>query len=89
MIQSLNDNHWKALKQGNWKIIAACSVYILKRYPQINPGSSNKTRSHNRSSINMQLVSVTTSAYIKKYLHNKPLNNNSLENITLDHVSPI
>jgi hypothetical protein len=42
MIQSLNDNHWKALKQGNWKIIAACSVYILKRYPQINPGSITK-----------------------------------------------
>jgi hypothetical protein len=36
----------------------------------------------------MQLVSVTTLPYIKKYLTN-PLNNNSSENITLDLQLPI
>lgn len=95
MIQSLNDNHWKALKLGEIeKIIAACSGLYLEAVSsnqEATPGSivQLKLEAINRSSIDMQLVSVTTLPTLKNTVFNKPLNNNSSENITLDLQLPV
>jgi hypothetical protein len=38
MIQSLNENHWKALKSKKLKIIAACSgLYLAVSTNQVQP----------------------------------------------------
>ncbi|MEZ7506544.1 PIG-L family deacetylase [Flavobacterium sp. Arc2] len=94
MIQSLNDNHWKALKMGEIEqIIAACSGLYLEAVSlnqEATPGSVVKLKLEaiNRSSIDMQLLSVTTLPNQKNTVFNTPLKNNSDENITLDFQLP-
>jgi LmbE family N-acetylglucosaminyl deacetylase len=89
LIQSLDENHWKTLKGDEIKkIIAACSGLYLEAVSsnqEATPGSTVqlKLEAINRSSIDMQLVSVTTLPELKTTVINKSLKNNSLENTTL------
>ncbi|CAM2940741.1 PIG-L family deacetylase [Flavobacterium frigoris] len=94
MIQSLNDNHWKALKMREIeKIIADCSGLYLEAVSsnqEATPGSlvQLKLEAINRSSIDMQLVSVTTLPTQKNTVFNKLLKKNNSENIALDLQLP-
>lgn len=94
MIQSLNDNQWKALKlQEIENTIAACSGLYLEAVSvnqEATPGSTVqlKLEAINRSNIEMQLVSVTTLPSPKITVFNTTLKNNSDENISLDFQLP-
>jgi hypothetical protein len=89
MIQSMDENHWKTLKSEEIKkIIAACSGLYLEAVSlnqEATPGSlvQLKIEAINRSSIPMQLVSITTLPEQKNTAFNTPLNNNVSENKVL------
>lgn len=94
MIQELEEKHWSALKSTAIKeIIAACSGLYLEAVAQdqeATPGSIVKLKLEaiNRSSIPMQLVSISTLPELKSTPQNIPLSNNILKNITLDLQLP-
>jgi LmbE family N-acetylglucosaminyl deacetylase len=94
MIQALDENHWKTVKSSEIKnIIAACSGLYLEAIAQNQeaiPGSTTslKLEAINRSDIKMNLLSVTTFPERKNTPVNSPLNNNVLQNITLDTQLP-
>lgn len=94
MIQSLNENHWKAVKSDDLKkIITACTGLYLEAVAQnqeATPGSivNLKLEAINRSAVSIQLVSVTTLPEQKTSFYSKDLKNNMLENINLDVPLP-
>ncbi|TDW51372.1 GlcNAc-PI de-N-acetylase [Flavobacterium sp. 270] len=79
MIEALEDGHWKSLKSESIKnIIASCSGLYLEAVAseqEATPGSTVKLslEAINRSSVVMQLTSVTT----------LPDNKNTAQNVTL------
>jgi len=95
MIQSMDENQWKALKLEEIKnIIAACSGLYLEAVSATQeaiPGSSLqlKLEAINRSTTAMQLESVTSLPEQKNTILNTPLDNNILKNIKLDLQLPI
>ncbi|PKH69115.1 LmbE family protein [Flavobacterium sp. ALD4] len=94
MIQSLDENHWKALKLEEVKrMIAACSGLYLEAVSlnqEATPGSTVqlKIEAINRSATVMQLTSVTTLPEQKNTVFNTPLKNNTSKNLTLDLQLP-
>jgi LmbE family N-acetylglucosaminyl deacetylase len=94
MIQNLTENHWKTIKSEEIKkIIAACSGLYLEAVSnaqEATPGSvvNLKLEAINRSTIAMQLVSVTTIPEQKTTILNTDLNNNILQNSALDLQLP-
>ena len=94
MMQSLQDKHWTIIKSFAIKeIIAACSGLYLEAVSQnqeATPGSSVKLKLEaiNRSTIPMQLISVTTLPEQKTMLQNKVLNTNILKSVNLDLQLP-
>jgi len=94
MIQALNENHWKTVKSEEIKkIIAACSGLYLEAVSnsqEATPGSLVKLNleSINRSSIAMQLTSVTTLPDQKTTVLNTDLKNNIVQNNALDLQLP-
>jgi LmbE family N-acetylglucosaminyl deacetylase len=94
MMQSLDENHWKTIKSEEIKkTIAACTGLYLEAVAQnqeATPGSSVKLKLEaiNRSSITMNLTSVTTLPDAKNTPQNLPLKNNILQNINLDLQLP-
>lgn len=95
MMQSLDEKHWTTLKSAAIKeIIAACSGLYLEAVAQnqeTTPGSIVKVKleATNRSSIPMQLRSVTTLPEQKNTPQNILLNPNILKNINLDLQLPV
>ncbi|MBP6181630.1 PIG-L family deacetylase [Flavobacterium sp.] len=94
MIQALEEKHWSTLKSSAIKeIIAACSGLYLEAVAQnqeATPGSIVKLKLEaiNRSTIPMQLMSVTTLPEQKNTPQNTALNTNILKNINLDLQLP-
>ncbi|HEU4790472.1 MAG TPA: PIG-L family deacetylase [Flavobacterium sp.] len=94
MIQALDENHWKTVKSEEIKkIIAACSGLYLEAVSnsqEATPGSVVKLNLEaiNRSSVAMQLASVTTLPEQKTTVLNTDLKNNTLQNNTLDLQLP-
>ena len=94
MMQSLQDKHWTIIKSFAIKeIIAACSGLYLEAVSQnqeATPGSSVKLKLEaiNRSTIPMQLISVTTFPEQKTMFQNKVLNTNILKSVNLDLQLP-
>ena len=94
MMQSLQDKHWTTIKSFSIKeIIAACSGLYLEAVSQnqeATPGSSVKLKLEaiNRSTIPMQLISVTTFPEQKTMFQNKVLNTNILKSVNLDLQLP-
>ena len=94
MMQSLQDKHWTIIKSFAIKeIIAACSGLYLEAVAQnqeATPGSSVKLKLEaiNRSTIPMQLISVTTLPEQKTMFQNKVLNTNILKSVNLDLQLP-
>lgn len=94
MIQSLDDKHWKNLKSEEIKsIIAACAglyLEVVSQSQEATPGSvlSLKIEAINRSSVAMQLLSVTTLPEQKTTLKNLPLHNNKIQKTTLEMQLP-
>ncbi|MBP4142149.1 PIG-L family deacetylase [Flavobacterium sp. P4023] len=94
MIQALDENHWSPLKSAEIKeIIAACSGLYLEAVAQnqeATPGTNIKLKLEaiNRSSVPMQLLSVTTLPNEIKTSQNLELKNNILNNINLDLQLP-
>ena len=94
MMQSLQDKHWTIIKSFAIKeIIAACSGLYLEAVSQnqeATPGSSVKLKLEaiNRSTIPMQLISVTTLPEQKTMFQNKVLNTNILKSVNLDLQLP-
>ena len=94
MIQSLDEEHWKAVKSEELKkIITACSGLYLEAVAQnqeATPGSivDLKLEAINRSAVSIQLVSVETLPEQKTTVQNKDLKNNILENINLNLQLP-
>ena len=94
MIQSLNENHWKPIKLDEIKkTIAACAGLYLEAVAEnqeTTPGSIVKLKLEtiNRSSIPMQLISLTTLPESKNTVQNLVLKNNVLQNISLDMLLP-
>lgn len=94
MMQSLDEKHWTTLKSAAIKeIIAACSGLYLEAVAQnqeTTPGSIVKLKleATNRSTIPMQLRSVTTLPEQKNTPQNILLNTNILKNINLDLQLP-
>jgi len=94
MIQTLDENHWKTIKSEELKkIIASCSGLYLEAVAQnqeATPGSVVKLKIEaiNRSSIAMQLVSLTTLPEQKSTNQNIPLSNNLSQKINLDLQLP-
>lgn len=94
MIQSLDENHWKTIKAEEIKnIIAACSGLFLEAVAdtqEATPESKIKLtlETINRSAVKMQLVSITTLPEQKNQVLNINLNNNSLQNTTIDLQLP-
>ena len=90
MIQALDENHWKTVKSDEIKkIIAACSGLYLEAVSnsqEATPGSVVKLNLEtiNRSSVAMQLASVTTLPEQKTTVLNTDLKNNTLQNTALD-----
>ena len=94
MLQALDDNHWAPLKSAEIKeIIVACSGLYLEAVAQnqeATPGSNIKLKLEaiNRSSIPMQLLSVTSLPNKIKTAQNQDLKNNILNTINLDLQLP-
>jgi LmbE family N-acetylglucosaminyl deacetylase len=94
MIQALDENHWSAIKSEEIrKIIAACSGLYLEAASdtqETTPGSLVKVKLEaiNRSTIDMQLVSVTAFPEKKNTVLNMDLKNNILQNTALDLQLP-
>ncbi|MGQ7944260.1 PIG-L family deacetylase [Flavobacterium sp. WC2509] len=94
MIQALDENHWKTIKSDEIKkIIADCSGLFLEAVStaqEATPGSIVKLNLEaiNRSSVNMQLLNITTFPEQKTTVLNTDLKNNTLQNSTLDLQLP-
>jgi hypothetical protein len=94
MMQSLDEKHWTTLKSSAIKeIIAACSGLYLEAVAQnqeATPGSIVKLKLEaiNRSTVSMQLMSVTCLPEQKNTPQNTALNTNILKNINLDLQLP-
>lgn len=94
LMQSLEEKHWTTLKSDEIKkIIAACSGLYLEAVAQnqeATPGSTIKLKIEaiNRSSIPMELIQITAFPEQKTIPQNKPLNNNKVENITIETQVP-
>ncbi|MGO4821049.1 MULTISPECIES: PIG-L family deacetylase [unclassified Flavobacterium] len=94
-IQSLEDNHWKKIKTEEIKnIIAACAGLYLEAVAdnqEANPGSTInlKLEAINRSSVSIELVSVTNPFDAKNSSFNSALTHNSDENITMSLQLPL
>lgn len=94
MIQSLDENHWKPIKLQEIKeIIASCSGLYLEAVAEnqeVTPGSILKIKLEviNRSSIAMQLASVTTLPDHKTVIQNLNLLNNSDKNLDINLQIP-
>lgn len=90
MMKAIDENHWVPLKSEAIKeIIAACSGLYLEAVTQnqeITPGSRLiiNLEAINRSSVPIQLISVTALPNQITTLHNRDLKNNILNNINLD-----
>jgi LmbE family N-acetylglucosaminyl deacetylase len=94
MMQSLEENHWTAIKiEEIKKIISACSGLYLEAVSQnqeTTPGSILKLKLEaiNRSTIPMELLQVTTIPDQKVTFQNKILKNNIVENSALEMQLP-
>jgi LmbE family N-acetylglucosaminyl deacetylase len=94
MIQDLKENHWKTIKSEEIKnIISACSGLYLEAVSssqEATPGSVVKLNLEaiNRSSIAMQLLSITTLPEQKTTVLNTDLKNNIQQNNALDLQLP-
>jgi len=94
MIQALDEDHWKPIKSEEVKnTIAACAgLYLeavaLSQEATISSVLNLKLEAINRSSVPMQLVSVTTLPEQKISLKNLPLNRNSAQKSTLELQLP-
>jgi LmbE family N-acetylglucosaminyl deacetylase len=94
LIQSLDEKHWKEIKSEEIKkIIAACSGLYLEAVAQkqeATPASLVKLsiEAINRSSVSMQLVSLTSLPDQKTTPQNVTLNNNISQKTTLDIQLP-
>jgi LmbE family N-acetylglucosaminyl deacetylase len=94
MIQTLNEEHWKSIKNNEIKnIIAACAGLYLEAVAttqEASPGSilHLKLETTNRSTVPIKLVSVTTLPDQKTTLLSKVLQNNTVENTNLDLQLP-
>jgi LmbE family N-acetylglucosaminyl deacetylase len=94
MIQSLDEDHWKIIKSEEIKkIIADCSGLFLEAVSdtqEATPGSAIKVtlEAINRSSVNMQLMSVTTLPEQKTSVLNIDLKNNFLQNTSVELQLP-
>jgi LmbE family N-acetylglucosaminyl deacetylase len=94
MIQSLEDDHWKELKSNAIKnIIASCSGLYLEAVAsdqEATPGSTVKLslEAINRSSVSMELTSVTTLPDNKTTVQNSILQNNNDQKINLQIQLP-
>jgi len=94
LIQSLDENHWKLIKTEEIKkTIAACAGLFLEAVAQnqeATPGSLLKLKLEaiNRSSVAMNLISVTTLPESKNTLQNLSLKNNISQSINLDLQLP-
>jgi len=94
MIQSLEDDHWKELKSNAIRnIIASCSGLYLEAVAseqEATPGSTVKLslEAINRSSVSMELTSVTTLPDNKTTVQNSILQNNNDHKINLQIQLP-
>ena len=94
LIQSLDENHWKVIKSLEIKkIIASCSGLYLEAVAQNQEETQGsivklKLEAINRSSVPMQLVSVTTLPNLKEIIQNKDLKNNILQNVAIEMQLP-
>ncbi|MEY2868834.1 MAG: hypothetical protein RIR01_1297, partial [Bacteroidota bacterium] len=89
MIESLDENHWKPIKSNEIKnIIASCAGLYLEAVAsedQATPGSTVKIKIEaiNRSTIPMELKSITSFPDKNNTDINKPLDNNNPQNLTV------
>jgi LmbE family N-acetylglucosaminyl deacetylase len=94
MIQSLDENHWKPIKSEAIKnCISACAGLYLEavsQYQETTSGSLIKLKIEaiNRSSAEVELVSLTTLPDGKKIPQNKVLLSNVLQNSSIDLQLP-
>lgn len=94
MIQALDEKHWKTIKTEEIKkIIADCSGLFLEAVSdtqEATPGSTVKItlEAINRSSVNMQLTSITSLPEQKTTVLNSDLKYNTLQNNTVDLKIP-
>lgn len=94
MIQSLDENHWKLIKSEEIKkIISACAGLYLEAVAQNQEATSGslvklKLEAINRSSVPMQLVSLTTFPEQKTTVQNATLINNISQKTALDLQLP-
>ncbi|WP_281239560.1 PIG-L family deacetylase [Flavobacterium praedii] len=94
MIQALEENHWKIIKTDELKkIITGCSGLYLEAVSnsqEATPGSIVKLNLEtiNRSTVVMQLISVTTLPEQKTTVLNTDLRYNILQNNSLDLQLP-
>ncbi|RTY69586.1 PIG-L family deacetylase [Flavobacterium sp. LB2P53] len=94
MMKALDENQWSPLKSEAIKeIISACSGLYLEAVAQnqeATPGSTIKLKLEaiNRSSVPIQLISVTTLPNQITTLQNRELKNNILNTINLDLKLP-
>ena len=94
MIEKLDDNHWKAIKQKEIKeIIASCSGLFLEatsESQQVTPGSAAKIKweAINRCGVGMMLKSVTIIPENKNIPQNIALQNNVDQEGLLDVTIP-
>lgn len=94
MIQSLDESHWKTIKTNELKnIIAGCSGLYLEAAAtnqEAYPGSivNLKLEAINRSTVAMDLISVTSQPDAKNTLLNKPLQFNKDETMAVDLQLP-
>lgn len=89
MIESLDENHWKPIKLNEIKNIIASSagLYLeaVASEDQATPGSTVKIKIEaiNRSTIPMELKSITSFPDKNNTDINKPLDNNNPQNLTV------
>ncbi|MDR7211509.1 PIG-L family deacetylase [Flavobacterium piscis] len=94
MIQSLEDTHWKTLKSAAIKSIIASSsgLYLeaVAEEQEATPGSTIQLNLEaiNRSAVDMQLVSVTSSPDNKTTVQNSVLKNNNDQKLKLEIQLP-
>jgi LmbE family N-acetylglucosaminyl deacetylase len=94
MIQSLDENHWKTIKSNEIKnTITACAGLYLEAVAQSQeayPGSAItlKLEAINRSSVPINLISVTSLPEEKITVLNRSLDNNKDENIAFEIKLP-
>lgn len=89
MIDALDENHWKPLKLNELKnIISSCAGLYLEAIAaedQITPGSSLKIKIEaiNRSTVPMELQSITSFPDQNNTVLNQKLENNNPQNVSV------